>query len=111
MASISNQIDRQMKVIVVGATGATGQLIVEQLVSAGHEVVAGGRRPEAISVPDIFEKRKVDFNDLETMCALVRGCDVVVSAIGTGGWVRRGNAPRSTRMQPEHYALLCVKKV
>lgn len=39
-----------MRVLVVGATGGSGRATVEELLSAGHEVTAFARRPDALSV-------------------------------------------------------------
>lgn len=39
-----------MKVLVVGATGGSGRAAVEVLLSAGHDVTAFARRPEALGV-------------------------------------------------------------
>lgn len=41
-----------MKLFVVGATGRTGRLVVEQALVRGHEVTAFTRRPEAVTLRD-----------------------------------------------------------
>ncbi|MEV6277881.1 NAD(P)-binding oxidoreductase [Nocardia sp. NPDC051832] len=40
-----------MKVLVIGATGGSGRATVEHLLSAGHEVTAFTRRPDAAQQP------------------------------------------------------------
>ena len=57
-----------MKVTVFGATGAIGRLVVDDLLQAGHDVVAGlaaGRSPLSLllglPVPDVrFFFRRLD---------------------------------------------------
>ena len=66
-----------MKVIVIGASGAVGKCVVDEL-SARHEVIKVGR-----SSGDI----KVDLEDVESIRAMYREAgkiDAVVSAIGHG---------------------------
>ena len=66
-----------MKVIVIGASGAVGKCVVDEL-SARHEVIKVGR-----SSGDI----KVDLEDVDSIRAMYREAgkiDAVVSAIGHG---------------------------
>jgi putative NADH-flavin reductase len=37
-----------MKIVIFGATGRTGQLLVQSALDAGHDVTAAARRPEAV---------------------------------------------------------------
>lgn len=41
-----------MKVFVAGATGRVAGELIKDLVAAGHDVIAGARRPEAVTLPD-----------------------------------------------------------
>ena len=77
-----------MKTIVVGATGATGQLLVEQLLDRGQEVKAIVRSSEKISkaVRDhpnlsIIQVSILELTD-EEMAEHVRGCSAVASCLG-----------------------------
>src|SRR6476620_2708938 len=40
-----------MRIFVTGARGAVGRVLVDALIDAGHEVVAGTRRPETYTGP------------------------------------------------------------
>ncbi|MFD7923590.1 NAD(P)-dependent oxidoreductase [Streptomyces sp. NPDC059740] len=79
-----------MRVAILGASGRTGGVLVEQALERGHEVVALVRTPArvAVPVPGRTEIRKADvtvprgFPDLADV-------DVVVSAIGIG----KGDGP------------------
>ena len=76
-----------MTILVVGASGATGRLVVEQLLNSGQKVKAMLRSPEKF--PE-FVNRK----DLEVIAASVlelnddeltrhmQGCEAVISCLG-----------------------------
>ena len=77
-----------MEVLVVGATGATGRLLVEQLLKKGVAVRAvvrsAGKLDEAVrSDPHLklTEASLLDLGDTE-LANLVKGCDAVASCLG-----------------------------
>ena len=77
-----------MTTLVVGATGATGRLLVEQLLSRGEEVRAIVRSPEklpeAILNDDrltVIEASILDLSDSE-MAQHVKWCRAVASCQG-----------------------------
>jgi len=73
-----------MKVLVLGATGGTGRLIVHDALEKGHSVVALVRsKASAPDLPgaDIIEG---DVRDEGTLMRALDGCDAVVSSLGTG---------------------------
>lgn len=81
-----------MKLLVFGATGATGGCLVEQALAQGHEVTAfvrnptaldGGRERLSIVQGDVLDATAVEW--------AVAKHDAVLSALGT-----RGKAPRNT---------------
>jgi len=72
-----------MKISVLGATGRTGQVIVEQALAAGHTVTALVRRPEGLTVTG--EKLIVlvgDARDPAMIEQLVAGQDAVICSLG-----------------------------
>lgn len=72
-----------MRLVVFGATGGTGRLIVEQALAAGHEVIAVARRPSAITAR--HERLTVVRGDVlepSTIERAVAGQDAAVSALG-----------------------------
>lgn len=77
-----------MKLIVFGATGGTGQCLVEQALAAGHAVTAFVRRPDP---PQMSRARVVsgDVFDPATVADAVQGHDAVLSALGTRPWKHR----------------------
>ncbi len=72
-----------MKILVLGATGATGQLIVRDAAVSGHYVVALVRAKARANLPGA-EVIEGDVRDEETLASALNGCDAVVSALGTG---------------------------
>lgn len=77
-----------MKILVVGANGATGKQLVQQLLEREQEVVAVVR--SAGSLPEDLRKHEklavvqaslLDLSDAE-LAQLVEGCDAVASCLG-----------------------------
>lgn len=70
------------RLTIVGATGGIGGHLVQQALSAGHDVVAAVRSPEKLEgrVPVV----RVDLADLdpERLEASIEGSDAVLSALG-----------------------------
>jgi len=71
------------KLLVLGATGGTGRLIVSQALARGHEVTALVRSPGKAS--DLKGARLVigDVRDEKALREALKGQDAVVSALGT----------------------------
>lgn len=77
-----------MNTLIVGATGATGRLLVQQLLERNHSVKvivrSASRLPEAVrnhSNLTVIEAAVLDLSDAE-LTEHVRGCDAVVSCLG-----------------------------
>jgi putative NADH-flavin reductase len=73
-----------MKLTVFGPTGATGEQIVRQALTSGHEVMAVARRPEAVPLTD--PRLRVVYGDVLNPASLhdgIVGADAVLSALGS----------------------------
>lgn len=77
-----------MTTLLVGATGATGRLLVQQLLDRGVSVKAIVRSPEKLpeeirnhSNVSVIQGNILDF-DNETIAQHVQGCDAVASCLG-----------------------------
>jgi uncharacterized protein YbjT (DUF2867 family) len=85
-------------VAVVGATGRSGRLVVEQLVAAGRPVRAVVRDVDKAkaSLPAGVPVVAGDVRDAAALAAALRGAKYVISAIGAGGGPnpKPGNGPR-----------------
>jgi uncharacterized protein YbjT (DUF2867 family) len=78
-----------MKLLVFGASGATGKRLIAQAALTGHEVTGFVRR--SASPPLVSGAVRVvegDVRDRDAVDAAVKGQDVVVSALGATGRTR-----------------------
>src|SRR5258708_34665757 len=75
-----------MKLAVLGATGATGRLVVEVALAASHTVTAIVRSPEklATSHPNLRVVTGSATNP-ESVALALEGADAVISTLGGGG--------------------------
>jgi nucleoside-diphosphate-sugar epimerase len=79
------------KVLVVGATGATGKHVVQFLLDKGHNVVAVARSEEKMrsllkqqDYGNNLTVKELSISDVEPseMRELTKGCDAVVRCVG-----------------------------
>jgi putative NADH-flavin reductase len=75
-----------MKLTIFGATGRTGQLLVQQALNAGHSVTALARRPEKLTIqhPRLTIVQG-DIQDARAVEQAVNGAEAVLSALGPVG--------------------------
>lgn len=72
-----------MKLAVFGATGKTGQLLVQQALAAGHQVVALARTSANLAVKhDRLQIVSGDILNAEQVDRVVQGTDAVLSVLG-----------------------------
>ena len=73
-----------MKVLIIGATGATGKILMREALAQGHQVTALARNPSAL-VPEDHRLRVLQGNalDVSSVEAAVVGQDAVLLALGT----------------------------
>lgn len=72
-----------MKILVLGATGATGRLIVGKAVAEGYKVVALVRSKAKAADLAGAELIEGDARDPAALTRAIAGCDAVVSSLGT----------------------------
>jgi short subunit dehydrogenase-like uncharacterized protein len=78
-------MDRLGTIAVLGATGFTGQRVVEALERYGQPYVALGRRPDAlarVAGPHCRETRLVDVTDQKSVVRAFEGVAAVVNTVG-----------------------------
>ena len=73
-----------MKVLIIGATGGTGRILLDKALEQGHEVTGLARNPSAVAPRD-YRPRVLQGNalDPDAVEAAVAGQDAVLSALGT----------------------------
>jgi len=77
-----------MNLVVLGATGRTGRLVVEQALAAGHTVTALVRSPQKLTAAN--PNLRVVYGEATDKSALARaleGADAVISTLGGSGSV------------------------
>ena len=77
-----------MKILVLGATGGTGRLIVRDALVKGHSVVALVRSKASADLPGV-DMIEGDARDEGTLTRALGGCNAVISALGTGMGFRK----------------------
>jgi len=71
-----------MRVAVLGASGATGRLLVGEALARGFAVTALAREPERVPDRPGLTKVAVDVRDADSLARAVRDCDVLLSGLG-----------------------------
>lgn len=71
------------RIAVVGATGPTGVLVVDEALRRGHEVVAYIRRPEAMRQQERLTIVGGELEDAHKFVDAIRGSDVLICTLGT----------------------------
>ncbi len=72
-----------MRILVLGATGATGRLIVSRARANGHDVVALVRSKSKAAGIAGSELVEGDARDAAALTRAIAGCDAVISSLGT----------------------------
>jgi uncharacterized protein len=68
-------------VALVGASGQAGSAILKELSDRGHQVTAIARNPEKVATLPNVAAKKGDVYDGQGLAALLKGHDVVISAV------------------------------
>jgi putative NADH-flavin reductase len=72
-----------MKLVVLGASGATGRHVVDTALGHGHQVVTLVRRPASFSPAEhLTERVWTDLADRATLGSALAGADAVISTLG-----------------------------
>jgi|SRR5690554_417489 len=71
-----------MKIVVLGATGTTGQLVIEEALSKNHEVIAFVRRANVINAQKGLTIYQGSIEDQTGLYNCFTGADAVISCLG-----------------------------
>jgi putative NADH-flavin reductase len=71
-----------LKVVLYGATGKAGSVILKELVDRGHVVTAAARTPEKVRKIENVTAVQDDLSDPAKTASIVKAADAVVSAYG-----------------------------
>ncbi|OWK69270.1 NAD(P)-dependent oxidoreductase [Pedobacter sp. AJM] len=76
---------QDLKIALIGATGKAGTYILKALLAQKFGVKALVRNPEKLQIHHAsLEIVTGDVKDVEKVHTFIKGCDIVVSALGTG---------------------------
>jgi putative NADH-flavin reductase len=70
-----------MKIVVIGNTGNVGKRIVAEALRRGHSVTGITRDASGVPTGDGLKTAVGDINDPESLASVLRGHDVVISAV------------------------------
>lgn len=98
-----------MKILILGATGRTGRLIVEEALKQGYDLNVLVRDKNKISFSSksikVYQGTPARQTDL---AAAMQGCDLVISALGI---VRASDAPWSKLITAKNFISESIKNV
>ena len=81
------EINTDQVIVVAGATGKTGRLVVQQLQDLGYTSIRGMTRDKQKAIEEFGEEIEwfqSDVRDPESLKAIFAGVDKVISTIGAG---------------------------
>ena len=100
-----------MKVVVIGATGATGLELVARGLEEGHEVTAFARNPAVIDIEDdALERFTGDVLQPAVVEHAIRGKDAVLFAIGPRRRAGTGETPVNVVSVATRHVLEAMEK-
>jgi putative NADH-flavin reductase len=97
--------------VVFGASGRTGRLVVSQAIGRGHTVTAFVRDASKQWFPDAVEVRQGDPHDADAVADVLLGKDAVVSALGPIAGVTETEISDATRTIVRAMASVGVRRV
>ena len=75
-----------MKIFIAGATGRVAEELIKELLSLGHQVVAGARSPEKVQIFPGVEARRLDLHaDVAVLAQDLAGVDAIYFVAGSRG--------------------------
>lgn len=79
-----------------GGTGPAGQLVIDQALASGHEVVAYARSPQKLAARARLTVIAGELDDAEAIARAVSGADAVISLLGPGAKLVEGQVTQGT---------------
>jgi uncharacterized protein YbjT (DUF2867 family) len=86
-----------MKILLLGATGRTGKLVIEEAIRRGHQISAIGRDPEKLKDYQIDITQGTPY-DFETVENALSGCEAVINTLNIS---RKSDNPWAGLVSPK----------
>ena len=101
-----------MRLLILGATGPTGRNLLEQALTAGHEVTALVRNPDRLTMTHARLARAIgDATDSRALEGTMAGQEAVLSTLGAGNSLRSEIASRAVAALIPAMRARAVKRV
>lgn len=92
-----NRIFQPMKILLLGATGRTGKLVIEEAIRRGHKISAIARDPEKLKDYQIDITQGTPYN-FETVEKALSGCESVINTLNIS---RKSDNPWAGLVSPK----------
>ena len=90
---INLKIIKLMKIVIFGASGKTGSLLVDEALSAGHDVTAYVRRPESVKSEHPNLNVVAGYlNEKDKLRSVISGSDACISTLGGASLTKHSTA-------------------
>jgi uncharacterized protein YbjT (DUF2867 family) len=97
------------RILVLGGTGRTGQLVIDEALKRGAQVVALVRRPQALTRTDArLTVVAGDPSSANDVAGAMKGCDAVISALNNN---RTSDAPWAKPVSPAGFMAGVMRNV
>src|ERR1700733_1983524 len=100
-----------MKIAIFGASGATGQLLTERSLAAGHQVTALLRSPVSFPYRDRVRVVSGSVFDPAAIAQTLEGADTVLSALGARSFKREDVLERAIPLIVEAMHHASVRRI
>jgi len=87
-----------MKILVLGSTGRTGKLVIEEAIRRGHKISAIARDPEKLKDYQIDITQGTPY-DFETVEKAISGCEAVINTLNVS---RKSDNPWAGLVSPKN---------
>ncbi len=81
-----------MKIVIFGASGKTGSLLVDEALASGHDVIAYVRKPESVKSKHPNLKVVAGYlNEKDKLKSVISGSDACISTLGGASLTKHSN--------------------
>ncbi|KAL3454132.1 hypothetical protein BJX65DRAFT_301920 [Aspergillus insuetus] len=102
-----------MHVLIIGGTGRTGKLVIEELLSRGHDVTTLARNPQALGDPrpklNIIQGTPTKLSDIRSaFTSTLHSIDAIISTLSAP---RASDSPFAAPISPPNLMTDCTRNI